>query len=199
MSPFYKINSQYVNCLHIATMHIDSSLTVYCELRIQFCDGTRQSYSMQSKEEAQNTINEIVALTEALHSPQFFADAGTRFEPAGSPTGVAYVTPWAERVKKWAEDRNIIGGSTAAKQFSKLHEETRELWDHLVAAERDGSALDSDELRVAIADDIGKCVVVLRIIAALCNLDWETCLEQAWDDIKHRKGKLINGVFVKEQ
>jgi len=35
-------------------------------------------------------------------------------------------------------------------------------------------------------------------IAELNNLTIEQCLEKAWDDIKDRKGKMIDGVFVKE-
>ncbi len=49
-----------------------------------------------------------------------------------------------------------------------------------------------------IADDIGDMIVVLINIAERNELTIEQCLEKAWDDIKDRKGKMVDGVFVKE-
>lgn len=39
----------------------------------------------------------------------------------------------------------------------------------------------------------------LRTIAKYENLKFEDCLLQAWNEIKDRKGKLIDGVWVKEE
>ena len=47
-------------------------------------------------------------------------------------------------------------------------------------------------------DDIGDCMVVLTIIAEQSGLTIEECLTHAYSDIKDRKGKMIDGVFVKE-
>ena len=47
-------------------------------------------------------------------------------------------------------------------------------------------------------DDIGDCMVVLAIIAEQHGLTISNCLEHAYNDIKDRKGKMIDGVFVKE-
>ena len=41
-------------------------------------------------------------------------------------------------------------------------------------------------------------IVVLINIAERNELTIEQCLEKAWDDIKDRKGKMVDGVFVKE-
>ena len=41
-------------------------------------------------------------------------------------------------------------------------------------------------------------IVVLINIAERNNLTIEECLQQAWDDIKDRKGMMVDGVFVKE-
>ena len=49
-----------------------------------------------------------------------------------------------------------------------------------------------------IDDDIGDIIVVLINIAERNNLTIGECLEVAYDDIKHRKGKMVDGVFVKE-
>jgi NTP pyrophosphatase (non-canonical NTP hydrolase) len=47
-------------------------------------------------------------------------------------------------------------------------------------------------------DAVGDCVVVLTILSAQCNMTLEACIESAYEQIKDRKGKMINGKFVKE-
>lgn len=42
-------------------------------------------------------------------------------------------------------------------------------------------------------------IAYLRLIAKDENLKFEDCLSQAWNEIKDRKGKLIDGVWVKEE
>ena len=49
-----------------------------------------------------------------------------------------------------------------------------------------------------IRDDVGDMMVVLINIMERNGLSMEDCLEVAYDDIKDRKGKMIDGVFVKE-
>jgi hypothetical protein len=39
---------------------------------------------------------------------------------------------------------------------------------------------------------------VLINIAERNGLDLKTCMEMAWSDIKDRKGRMVDGVFVKE-
>ena len=95
--------------------------------------------------------------------------------------------PWADRVTQWAIDRNIIGGTTAKDQFGKLKEEIDELY----------GAICENNLPETI-DAIGDCSVVLAIIAAQYGLAFEQCQEAAWHEIKDRKGRIVNGTFVKE-
>jgi NTP pyrophosphatase (non-canonical NTP hydrolase) len=49
-----------------------------------------------------------------------------------------------------------------------------------------------------VKDDIGDMIVVLLNIAERNNVTLEECLEQAWNDIKDRKGKMVDGIFIKE-
>jgi len=42
-------------------------------------------------------------------------------------------------------------------------------------------------------------IVVLINIAERNGVSINECLSQAWDDIKDRKGKMIDGIFVKEK
>ena len=88
-------------------------------------------------------------------------------------------------VVKWAKDRNLIDGSTSLQQFLKLEEEVDEL-------------LRSLNWGVSPIDDIGDCLVVLAIIARQQGLDLNQCFAHAYNDIKDRKGKMVDGIFVKE-
>jgi hypothetical protein len=52
--------------------------------------------------------------------------------------------------------------------------------------------------RLGQIDAIGDCAVVLCIIAAQLGLGFDDCQEAAWSEIKDRKGRLVDGVFVKQ-
>lgn len=90
-----------------------------------------------------------------------------------------------EKIAQWHRDRNLIDGSTDKDQYMKLIQEAGELSDNICKG-RD------------ISDDIGDMMVVLINIAARNNLTITQCLEAAYNDIKDRRGRMIDGVFVKE-
>ena len=96
----------------------------------------------------------------------------------GTKTLIANIT-------QWHHDRNLIEGSTDKDQYCKLIQEAGELSDSICKGKD-------------VADDIGDMMVVLINIAERNNLSIVECLEKAWDDIKDRKGKMVDGVFVKE-
>ena len=88
-------------------------------------------------------------------------------------------------IEKWHEDRNLIKGSTDKDQVLKLLQELGELSD---------SVCKGTDLR----DDLGDMLVVMINIMKRNNLTIDNCLEKAYNDIKDRKGKMIDGVFVKQ-
>lgn len=90
-----------------------------------------------------------------------------------------------DQVIDWHDDRNLILGSTDKDQYLKLVSEVGELGDNI--------AKGND-----IQDDIGDILVVLINIAHRNNTSLEECLAVAYDDIKDRKGRMIDGVFVKD-
>ena len=94
---------------------------------------------------------------------------------------------WKERIRQWAADRNLIGGSTAWHQVRKLIEETEEL----------AFALHENNVEET-KDAIGDIQVVLAVMCAQLGLNIDECREIAWNEIKDRKGKMVDGVFVKE-
>ena len=91
-------------------------------------------------------------------------------------------------IEHWAVARNLIDGSTAQAQTVKLLEEAGELAGGVCRGNTD-----------VIADSIGDCVVVLVILAAQCGLDFGECVEGAYNEIKDRRGKMVDGMFVKEE
>lgn len=50
-----------------------------------------------------------------------------------------------------------------------------------------------------IEEPFVRLILYLRTIAKYENLKFEDCLLQAWNEIKDRKGKLVDGVWVKEE
>ena len=49
-----------------------------------------------------------------------------------------------------------------------------------------------------VADGIGDMLVTIIILAELAGLNSVDCLNLAYDEIKGRKGKMVDGLFVKE-
>jgi NTP pyrophosphatase (non-canonical NTP hydrolase) len=90
-----------------------------------------------------------------------------------------------KQIKQWHIDRNLIDGATDKDQVCKLIQEVGELSDN-VCKNKD------------VADDIGDIMVVLINIAERNGLSLEHCLDVAYDDIKDRKGRMVDGIFVKE-
>jgi NTP pyrophosphatase (non-canonical NTP hydrolase) len=90
-----------------------------------------------------------------------------------------------EKIKQWHYDRNLIAGSDDKTQFCKLAEEMGELSSNICKGKD-------------IRDDLGDMMVVLINMAERNGISLTECLQVAYDDIKDRKGKMIDGVFVKE-
>lgn len=90
-------------------------------------------------------------------------------------------------IRQWASDRNLIDGSDRFRQLCKLVEEQGEL--------ASGIAKANESL---VIDSIGDMVVVLTILAEQSGVDIEWCIECAWQEIKDRRGRMVDGVFVKE-
>ena len=91
-------------------------------------------------------------------------------------------------IQNWAWDRNLIDGSTPNAQMLKLMEEVGELAGGVCKDKAD-----------VIKDSIGDVFVVLTIIAAQMGWSIEECVQAAYAEIKDRKGRMIQGVFVKEE
>jgi len=90
-------------------------------------------------------------------------------------------------IRIWAKDKGIYAKGDSKTQYLKLMEEVGELADAILKNDK-----------AEVIDAIGDIVVVLTNLAALEDLRIEDCVASAYDVIKSRKGKMINGTFVKE-
>lgn len=89
-------------------------------------------------------------------------------------------------VAVWAEQKGIIAKSTPLKQHVKTQEEVNELLEAL---------LNKDEHEMK--DAIGDIIVTLIIQAYMNNTTINECLQQAYDVISKRTGRMERGIFVK--
>ena len=90
-------------------------------------------------------------------------------------------------IRKWATERGIYEKGNSHTQYVKLQEEAGELAKALL-----------EENMLEIVDAIGDIVVVLTNLAELNGVHIEDCIDVAYKEIASRKGKMINGTFVKE-
>ena len=92
-----------------------------------------------------------------------------------------------QKIRDWADERGLYDKGDTKTQFCKLMEEAGEL----------GRAVLKDN-QAEFVDAIGDMVVVLTNMAMLGGTSIETCIDAAYDEIKNRKGKMVNGTFVKQ-
>ena len=86
---------------------------------------------------------------------------------------------------KWHHDRNLIKGSSDKDQVLKLMQELGELSDSVCKGND-------------VKDDLGDMMVVMLNIMERQGVTMEECLKTAYNDIKDRKGRMVDGIFVKE-
>jgi NTP pyrophosphatase (non-canonical NTP hydrolase) len=90
-------------------------------------------------------------------------------------------------IRQWADERGIYRNGDTKTQFAKLQEESGELARAILKNDR-----------AEFIDAIGDMMVVLTNLAALEGLKVEDCVVSAYDVIKSRQGKMVNGTFVKQ-
>ena len=91
-------------------------------------------------------------------------------------------------IRSWAKDKGIYESGDSRTQYVKLMEEAGELAQAI---------LKNDESE--FIDAIGDMVVVLTNLAKLKGYNIEDCITSAYDVIKSRQGKMVNGTFVKQE
>jgi len=92
-----------------------------------------------------------------------------------------------ELIREWARERGLYDGGDPKTQALKLAEEVGETCRAILKQDK-----------AEIIDGIGDCVVVLTNLAELNNVLIEDCIDAAYDEIKDRKGKMVNGTYKKD-
>jgi len=93
-----------------------------------------------------------------------------------------------DNIRDWAKQRGLYKKGDSKTQYVKLQEEAGELAKALLKNDKP-----------EIKDAIGDIVVVLTNLAHLEKLTIEECIDAAYTEILNRKGKMINGTFVKDE
>ena len=91
------------------------------------------------------------------------------------------------QVEQWSIDKDLHKANPD-RQALKVWEESGEI----------AAALSRND-KEALMDGIGDTVVTLIILAQQHDMTLERCLQYAYDEIKGRTGKTINGTFVKSE
>ena len=90
-------------------------------------------------------------------------------------------------IREWAEERGLYDDGDLKTQALKLTEEVGETCRAILKNNKS-----------EIIDGIGDCVVVLTNLAELMGISIEECTATAYEEIKNRKGKMVNGTFKKD-
>jgi NTP pyrophosphatase (non-canonical NTP hydrolase) len=93
-----------------------------------------------------------------------------------------------DKIRYWALKKGIYNKSDSFAQYSKLMEENGELGEALMRRNKD-----------EIVDAIGDMVVVLTNIAHIEGYSIEECIDSAYGVISKRKGKMVDGIFIKQE
>ena len=106
------------------------------------------------------------------------------------PTGIRQENGKVNRfdlIRTWATDRGLYDKGDPKTQTLKLMEEAGEVCRAVLKYNQ-----------ADIKDGIGDCVVVLTNLARLAGTTIEECIDEAYNEIKDRTGKMSNGTFKKD-
>ena len=87
---------------------------------------------------------------------------------------------------EWAVNKRILKDGTVNKQAMKVMEELGELMASIIKEDQEG-----------IIDGLGDTMVTLIILSQMLGYDIRHCLQSAYDEIKDRNGRIVNGSFIK--
>ena len=159
----------------------------------KFVNVNLKQAKVNAKEAADKALEHIEAMKAELISHSRAVGSNTVYQDLEknqikTPQSVSSTTVFSrfQDIRDWAEERGLYDKGDTKTQFCKLMEEAGEL----------GRAVLKDN-QAEFVDAIGDMVVVLTNMAMLGGTSIETCIDAAYEEIKNRKGKMLNGTFVK--
>lgn len=109
---------------------------------------------------------------------------GAKKEVAKEPTMDQLIS----LVWMWGYEKGLLNPDNAIKQLGKITEELGEVAGAFLKGDKDGLRL-----------EIGDLLVTIILFATQNGFDVNECLAAAYDKIKNRQGKTVDGVFVKSE
>lgn len=106
--------------------------------------------------------------------------------------GYDTLTDLIAKINEWADERNLKQADPKI-QWMRVTEEVGEIRDVLLKPTK------FTDPQMALKDAIGDTLVTIIVLAHQLDLDVTECLNIAYKEIKNRKGKIVNGTFVKEE
>lgn len=115
----------------------------------------------------------------------------------------------SELVIEWGESKGILDSSTPLRQLDKTQEELDETREALKKLndfnyQRDlmeGLGMptsNKEDILAEVKDGIGDMLVTIVLLSEMVGFDSTDCLNTAYDVIKQRTGKMVDGQFVKD-
>lgn len=102
------------------------------------------------------------------------------------------------KVEEWAKDKDLLHEENAEKQFMKFIEEVFEFKSEMDVY-FDGAETLKSLNKEYMEDEMGDIFVTLIVLCNQLGIDCVECLEMAYEKISKRKGKTVNGLFIKEE
>ncbi len=118
-----------------------------------------------------------------------------------------------EKVLEWADSHDLLHEENADKQFMKFIEEVFEFRDAITLYTHEYNGLECEfnsygeiesdyclyELEKNLTLEMGDIIVTLVILCKQLGIDPMECLEKAYNKIKDRQGKTVDGKFIKAE
>ena len=151
----------------------------------KFVNKNLKQAKVNAKEAADKALEHIEAMKAELISHSRAIGSNETYQDLENKKSTTVFSRFQD-IRDWAEERGLYDKGDTKTQFCKLMEEAGEL----------GRAVLKDN-QAEFVDAIGDMVVVLTNMAMLGGTSIENCIDAAYDEIKNRKGKMVNGTFVK--
>lgn len=103
-----------------------------------------------------------------------------------------------EKVLEWAGSHDLLHEENSDKQFLKFIEEVFEFKTEMDFYSGKSEVLSSVSKNL-MKDEMGDVFVTLIILCKQLGIEPQRCLELAYEKIKDRQGKTIDGTFVKAE
>ena len=123
-----------------------------------------------------------------VHASQFGPGTCYIYNKAFTKAFKSNGTSAFNKIRDWAKDRNLYQKGDSKTQYVKLMEEAGELAQALLKQDK-----------VEIKDAIGDMVIVLANLSELEGFKIEDCIDESFNVISKRTGKMVNGTFVKDE